>query len=223
MDKTSIKDSASLPHSLCGWNKHNFVSSAVCWREVPALPFYPPWAAKSNLHNQGFPIPHNVSLKKTRYREAAFRIKLFIIYCMLTIQIWSCLHLDEAITIFKAQQWASFLFCEQWQQTLFLSMQQLSSLLLLCPVLASDSQLPVCACMGVWWKQLYFHMWLFFLCGGFLIVTSVEFINTASFCSVMIRLSIWPQTAATVLSLATSQTHHMSSWCVCAQADSLHY
>lgn len=52
------------------------------------------------------------------------------------------------------------------------------------------------------------------LCGGFLIVMSVEFINARPLCSVVIRLSIWPQTDTTLLPLATSQTHHMSIWCV---------
>lgn len=42
-----------------------------------------------------------------------------------------------------------------------------------------------------------------------------------------VRCNIWPQIAATLLSLAMSQTHHISIWCVfvwaCAGTDSLYW
>lgn len=57
-----------------------------------------------------------------------------------------------------------------------------------------------------------------------LYIVSVGFIKARSICSAVIRLSIWPQTVATLLPLATSQKHHTSIWCVhlCARAGSLH-
>lgn len=141
MDKTSIKDSASLPRSLCGWNKHNSVSSAVCWREVPALPFYPLWAAKSNLHNQDLSyLAITVSYENVTERLPA-------ISCRLTIQIWSWLYLTEPILKHH--------FCPACGDSrhVSLSLQQLSFLLLLCPAM--------CVCARVWWKQLCFHVWVY--------------------------------------------------------------
>lgn len=68
------------------------------------------------------------------------------------------------------------------------------------------------ACVGLMKPATFSRANISSLCGGFLIVTSVEFINARPLCTVVISLSIWPQTASTLLPLATSQTHHMSIW-----------
>lgn len=128
--------------------------------------------------------------------------RLPTIFCRLTIQIWSwrsLISVPRAATANTFPVTAAALF---------------PAAPLSWPATVNSCYARACVCPCLQETVALSHASVFFLREGFLIVTSVEFINTGSLCSVVIKRSIWPQTVSMLPSLTTSQTHHMSIWYV---------